>query len=97
MAEAVQTRTVALPAVIDLDALDNVRDGLLDAVETGPVVIDASRVERVATNVLLMLVSASETSRRQSYSFEISGVSAPMHLAIDRLGLGACFSALMKG
>ncbi|MEQ1899331.1 MAG: STAS domain-containing protein [Devosia sp.] len=97
MADSVQTRTVALPAVIDLDALDNVRDGLLEAVESGPVRIDASRVERVSTNALLMLVSASETAKRQNYPFQISGVSASMHLAIDRLGLAPCFSDLMKG
>jgi anti-anti-sigma regulatory factor len=97
MVDSAQTRTVALPAVIDLDALDIVRDGLLDVVETGPVGIDASQVERVSTNALLMLISASETSRRNSYDFHISGASAPMLAAIDRLGLRPSFSALMKG
>jgi anti-anti-sigma regulatory factor len=90
-------KIVALPAVVDLDALDVVRDGLIDAVELGSVEVDASAVERVATNVLLMLVSAAETSRRNSYGFAISGASAPMLAAIDRLGLGGSFSGLLKG
>ena len=28
-------KSVALPAVIDLDALDGIRDGLIDAIEEG--------------------------------------------------------------
>lgn len=97
MAETADTKIVALPAIVDLDALDTVRDGLIDAVELGAVEIDGSQVERVATNALLMLVSAAETSRRNNFTFSISGASAPMLAAIDRLGLSGSFSALMKG
>ena len=97
MADSAGGKIVALPAIVDLDALDQVRDGLIDAVELGPVEVDASKVERVATNALFMLVSAAETARRNSYSFAIDGASAPMLAAIDRLGLSASFSGLMKG
>ena len=90
-------KIVALPAIVDLDALDTVRDGLIDAVELGGVDVDASKVERVATNALFMLISAAETSRRNSFEFGISGASAPMLAAIDRLGLRGSFSELMKG
>jgi anti-anti-sigma regulatory factor len=90
-------RIVALPAIIDLDALDIVRDGLIDAVELGPVEVNAAAVERVATNALFMLVSAAETSRRNNYSFTISGAPAPMLAAIERLGLGPSFSGLLRG
>ena len=96
MADAA-AKVVALPTIVDLDALDVVRDGLIDAVELGPVEVDASRVERVATNALFMLVSAAETSRRNSFAFAITGASAPMRAAIDRLGLGGSFTSLMKG
>jgi anti-anti-sigma regulatory factor len=96
MSEAA-ARIVALPAIVDLDALDIVRDGLIDRVETGPVEVDASRVERVATNALFMLISAGDTARRSNFPFAISGASAPMLSAIDRLGLGESFSGLMKG
>jgi anti-anti-sigma regulatory factor len=97
MADIAEARQVALPAVVDLDALDAVRDRLIDAVELGPIVVDASAVERVATNALLMLVSAAETARRNSFAFEISAPSAPMLTAIDRLGLGDAFAGLTRG
>ena len=97
MVEMAQGKTVALPAVVDLDALDIVRDGLIDAVELGPVEVDARQVERVSTNALLMLISAAETARRNSFPFSLSGASAPMLAAIERLGLNASFSSLMKG
>ena len=97
MADTADARVVALPAVVDLDALDTVRDGLIDAVELAAVTVDASRVERVATNALLMLISAAETARRNSFRFEISSASAPMRAAIERLGLAGTFAALMKG
>ena len=86
-----------LPAIVDLDALDIVRDGLIEAVELGGVSVDGSRVERVATNALLMLISASETARRNEFGFTITGASAPMQAAIERLGLSGSFSGLMKG
>ncbi len=90
-------KIVALPAIVDLDALDDVRDGLIDAVELGPVTVDGSAVERVATNALFMLISAAETARRNSFGFAIAEASAPMRGAIERLGLGARFAGLMKG
>ena len=97
MAETAEAKIVALPPIVDLDALDTVRDGLIDAVELGAVEIDGSRVERVATNALLMLVSAAETARRNSFDFKISGASPPMLAAIDRLGLSGSFSAWIRG
>jgi anti-anti-sigma regulatory factor len=97
MADSTAGKVVALPAIVDLDALDVVRDGLIDAVELGPVEIDASRVERMATNALFMLISAAETARRNSFDFAIRGTSASMHAAIERLGLAGSFSSLMKG
>ena len=96
MAEGRST-IVALPAVVDLDALDGVRDRLLDAVETGPVSVDGSGVERLATNALIMLISAAETARRNSFSFAVENASPPMLGAIDRLGLRPSFTAIMKG
>jgi anti-anti-sigma regulatory factor len=87
---------VALPAVMDLDALDNVRDGLLAAIEHGPVTVSAAAVERVSTNALLMLISAAETARRNTFGFAIEGVSTPMLAAIERLGLGEHFAPMLK-
>jgi anti-anti-sigma regulatory factor len=97
MAETADTKIVALPAVVDLDALDFVRDGLIEAMELGRVTVDASNVERIATNALFLLISAAETAKRSSMGFAISGASAPIKAAIERLGLGTAFSGLMKG
>jgi STAS domain len=96
MAEASKNQ-VALPAVLDLDALDDVRDTLIAAIEHGSVVVAGGRVERVATNALLLLASAAETARRHGFAFEIAGASAPMLGAIDRLGLKSAFAPLLRG
>jgi anti-anti-sigma regulatory factor len=90
-------KPIALPAIIDLDSLDGIRDGLIDALEEGPVAVDASAVERVSTNALIMLISAAETARKNHYDFAIEQPSATLMTAIDRLGLKAQFSALMRG
>jgi anti-anti-sigma regulatory factor len=91
------TRIVDLPAVVDLDALDGVRDRLLDAIDAGPVTVSASKVERVSTNALFLLLSAAETARRSNTTFTLGGVSASLAAAIERLGLSPHFAALTKG
>jgi anti-anti-sigma regulatory factor len=96
MAETRST-TIALPAIVDLDALDTVRDKLIDAVESGPVEVAADGVERVSTNALVMLISAGETARRNNFEFHLAGASEAMLAAIDRLGFGSSFSGMMKG
>ena len=88
---------IALPAVIDLDSLDGIRDGLIDAIEEGPVTVSAQAVERVSTNALMMLISAAETARKNQFEFAIEQPSATMLSAIERLGLQAQFSGMMRG
>lgn len=87
---------VALPAVVDLDALEDVRDALL-AAAGGPLVVSGGAVERISTNALLLLVSAAETARRNESSFEIATASPAMLAAIDRLGLTSAFAAMLRG
>ena len=91
------TTTIALPAIVDLDALDGVRDKLIDALESGHVVVDGGGVERVSTNALIMLISAGETAHRNNFEFEVAAASQPMLAAIDRLGFGANFAGIVKG
>ncbi len=91
------TKTVHLPAVIDLDALDGIRDGLIDAVEEGAVAVRADGVERVSTNALFMLISAAETARKNQFEFALEQPSTALLTAIDRLGLGAQFSGIIRG
>ena len=90
-------KSVALPAVIDLDALDGIRDGLIDAIEEGPITVKANAVERVSTNALFMLISAAETARRNHFDFTIEQASPALVTAIERLGLSAQFSGMMRG
>lgn len=90
-------QSVALPAIVDLDALDGVRDQLIDSIDRGPVDLDASGVERVATNALVMFLSAAETAKRLGFSFTVSGISEPMSSAIERLGMISAFEPLLKG
>jgi anti-anti-sigma regulatory factor len=92
-----RSKTISLPAVVDLDALDAVRDRLLDALDAGPVTVTGAAVERVATNALIMLVSAAETARRNGFAFWVAKLSEPMQAAIDRLGLTATFAGMTKG
>jgi anti-anti-sigma regulatory factor len=91
-----RAKRVALPAIIDLDAIDGIRDTLSDALEEGPVTVEAGAVERVSTNALLLLLSAAETARRHHFDFAIEAPSAAMGAAIERLGLGAQFSGMMR-
>lgn len=95
MAKA-NSHSVALPAIIDLDAIDGIRDSLIDALEEGPVTVKAEAVERVSTNALFLLISAAETARRNQFEFTIETPSAAMTAAIERLGLDAQFSGMMK-
>ena len=88
---------VTLPPVVDLDALDLVRDQLLEATEAGPAVVSGAGVERVSTNALLLLISAAETARRNGFGFSVHEPSAPMTAAIERLGLQPSFAGMMKG
>lgn len=90
-------QAIALPAIIDLDSLDGIRDGLIDAIEEGAVTVGAGGVERVSTNGLIMLLSAAETARKNQFDFVIEQPSATLLTAIERLGLGAQFSPLMRG
>lgn len=92
-----RSRTIALPAIVDLDALDPIRDELVDAIDSGTVTIRAAAVDRVATNALFMLLSAAETARRNTYAFTVSEPSEAFLAAISRLGLGSQFAGILEG
>jgi anti-anti-sigma regulatory factor len=92
-----QPQSVALSCVVDLDAIDEVRESLLEALNSGPVEIVAGAVERVSTNALFMLLTAAETARRAGVDFSIAGVSDAMAASIEKLGLGPSFAPVLKG
>lgn len=89
-------KSVALPAVVDLDSLDGIRDSLIDAIEAGPVSVSAGAVERVSTNALFMLISAAETAQKNQFEFAIEQPSPALLSAIARLGLGQQFAGMLR-
>ncbi|GHA25673.1 hypothetical protein GCM10007989_21710 [Devosia pacifica] len=80
---------------MDLDALEGVRETLIEACDIGAVSIDAGAVERVATNGLFLLLSAAESARAHAVSFAIHNPSSVLLAAIDRLGLAERFKGLI--
>lgn len=92
-----EAQPVVLPRVVDLDAIDEVRETLIEALQAGPVEVAAGTVERVSTNGLFMLLSAVETARRSGNAFSISGASDIMVGSIEKLGLMPVFAPILKG
>ncbi|MAN76048.1 STAS domain-containing protein [Pelagibacterium flavum] len=92
-----QVQSVALPRIVDLDALDDVAEKLIGALSAGSVNVDASGVERVSTNALFMLLSAAETAKKAKFAFTISGASTSVVAAIEKLGLNPAFEPVLKG
>ncbi len=92
-----QTHSVALPGVVDLDALDDIREKLLDALHAGSVEIEAGAVERVTTNALFMLLSAAETARQAKTELTITKASDTVLSSIRKLGLEPVFAPVLKG
>ncbi len=89
-------KTIILPEIFDLDVSDKLKDDLLEHFEEGDVKIDASSVQRVATNSLLMLISAAKTAQKINVGFTILNPSEPMRGAINRLGLVENFASFTK-
>ncbi len=92
----VESRSLVLPAVLDFESLDLVRDSLLDAMEGGAVRVLAGAVERVSTNGLFLLLSAAETAQRAGCRLTIAAASPAMHQGIERLALFPFFDPLME-
>ncbi len=90
-------QTFDLPGVVDVDAMDAMRELLLGAIEHGDIELDGSRVSRVATNALLMLVSAGQSAGASNFAMRIVNPSEALTEAIDRLGMGDIFSQFIEG
>ncbi len=90
-------QTFDLPGVVDVDAMDAMREWLLGAIETGDIKLDGSGVSRVATNALLMLISAGQGAEKNEFSFSIVNPSEALGEAIERLGMGEIFARFIEG
>jgi len=91
------TQTYDLPAVMDVDAMDNVSEWLNDALRRGDVELNGAQVSRVVTNSLLMLVSASQSAAKNNFALAICQPSQSLCEAIERLGMNEIFFKLLKG
>lgn len=90
-------QSVALPRIVDLDALEEIGETLIGALQSGPVEVEGEAVERISTNALFMLLSAAQTARQAGHGFSIANASAVLRSAIDKLGLEPAFAPVLKG
>lgn len=85
-----------LPAHLDLNAVDAIRDWLMSAMEQGDVELKGESVERVYANCLLLLVAASDEAKSLGRQLSVTGASDALRNAIERLGFGKIMSDLLK-
>jgi len=86
-----------LPSVVDVDAMDAMRESLMGAIENGNTQLDAAEVSRVATNALLMLVSAGQGAKSQDFKLSIVNPSEAFEEAVARLGMENIFAEFIEG
>lgn len=91
-----QNQSFPLPANMDLDSVDTIRDWLMSAFENGAVALDGAQVERVYTNCLLMLISASAEAASHGHRMIINTASPALLEAISTLGLMSQFSDILE-
>lgn len=95
-AESELVQLFDLPAHMDLDAVDTIRDWLAPAIDQGDVQLNGAPVERVYSNCLLMLLAAQNEAESHGHSITINSPSFALTDAITCLGLGENFSSLFK-
>lgn len=95
--DAQKLQTFDLPGVVDVDAMDELREWLNGALEIGDIKLNASKVTRLVTNALLMLASARQTAEKNKFSFCVSDASPAFCEAVDRLGMGEIISPIVEG
>lgn len=96
MADA-QTKSIELPAIADIGAVDLLREEMVDALNVGNLEISLEKVERVSTNALFMLLSAAQTARTHNFELQLTTPSEHFSNALKVLGLEGAFAPLMKG
>ena len=95
--DAAETQLFNLPSVMDVDAMDELREWLGSALEIGDIQLNASEVSRLVTNALLMLLSAKSTADKNKISLQVTNPSAAFSEAIDRLGMGEVIKPILEG
>jgi len=89
MTPDIASRTILLPAVLDLAAAEELSRTLVGRLTEGGIEIEGSAVERVATPCLQVLAAAAASARGQHHPFRLCRPSAALQAAISDLGLDA--------
>ena len=86
---------VRLPQVLDLTQAQNLRDTMAARLSDGPLVLDASAVERMSTPCAQVLLAAGRAADLASSAYQIINASDVFRTALADLGLEAEFSNWM--
>jgi chemotaxis protein CheX len=84
-----------LPQVLDLTQAQNLRDSMAARLSEGPLVLDASAVERMSTPCAQVLLAAGRAADLAGSPFHIINVSDVFRTALADLGLQAEFKNWM--
>ena len=95
--DVTEIQSFDLPSVVDLDAMDELREWLNSALEIGDIHLNAAGVTRLATNALLMLASARSTAGKNKISLLITHPSEAFGEAVSRLGMDEIMAPLLEG
>ena len=85
----------ALPAILDITKAQELHGHMVDRLNVGPVVVDASAVDRVSTPCIQVLLAAARSADGAGTSFRIADASEALRAALVDLGLQAEFKNWM--
>jgi chemotaxis protein CheX len=89
------TDAFALPAILDITKAQELRGHMVDRLNGGAVLVDASAVDRVSTPCIQVLLAAARSVELAGTSFRIDNASAALRAALADLGLQAEFKNWM--
>lgn len=77
-----------LPPILDLTQAQKLRDAMLQALDGGPVTLDAGDVDRMSTPCVQVILAAGRAAQAENISFEIRNATLVFQKAFADLGLG---------
>ena len=89
------TDAFALPAILDITKAQELRGHMVDRLNGGAVLVDASAVDRVSTPCIQVHLAAARSAELAGTSFRIANASAALCTALADLGLQAEFKNRM--
>jgi chemotaxis protein CheX len=89
--------SLSLPAVLDQRTVEATRDQIASALGEGPLVVDGSGVERIATPGVHLLLAAQAGAAEAGVPFALVGASSALADTLDLLGLADRFPTSVSG